>query len=137
MDRRIVLAAVGFVYGLALTFRGALMSGGGHFNLPVVLFISPLWLGLLFWPLWGFMSVGFDSRRSKVLFLCTTAAHYAGILFHLLDPHNNDGYWFRIGMRDPDFVLIHAPTAALYLAGQLFLWFRFLRDSLGRPNKLA
>ena len=137
MRKRIIFAAVGLAYGLALAFWSALMSGGGHFNLPVVLFISPIRLGLLLWPLWGFLSVKFDSLLFKALFLGTMAAHYAGILFYIFDPDNSDGYWFRIGMNDPTFVLFPASAVTLYLAGQLFLWVRFLRDGFGLRNKLA
>ncbi len=137
MRKRIILAAIGLAYGLALAFWSALISGGGHFNLPIVLFISPIWLGLLLWPLWGFLSVKFDSTLSKALFLCTMAAHHLGILFYIFVPDNSDGYWFRIGMNDPTFILFPASAIALYLAGQLFLWFRFLRDSFGQRNKFA
>lgn len=137
MGRRFVFAAVGLVYGLALTFWGALISGGGHFNLPVVLFTSPVFFGLLFWPLWGFMSAGFDSRAAKAVFLCTAAAHYAGIVFYVLDSGDGDLYWFRVGMNDPGFVSLPASAVALYLAGQSFLWVRFLRDSFGRRNRFA
>jgi hypothetical protein len=137
IQRRIAFAAVGLAYGLALAFWGVLISGGGHFNLPIVLFISPVWAGLLFWPLWGFLSVRFDSILSKSLFLCTMAAHYAGIAFYVLDPDNSDGYWFRIGMNTPTFVLLPASAIGLYLAGQLFLWGRFLRDSFSRRNKFV
>lgn len=137
MERRIIFAAVGFAYGLALAFWGAMISGGGHFNLPIVLFISPIWLGLLLWPLWGFLSVRFDSILSKALFVCTMVAHYVGILFYVFDPDNSDAYWFRIGMNDPSFILFPASAVALYLAGQLFLWIRFLRDSFSQRNKFA
>src|SRR5688500_8150923 len=94
--KRVKFAAGGFVYGIALAFWGVMISGGGHFNLPIVLFISPIWAGLLFWPLWGFLSVKFDSLLSKALFLFTMAAHYVGILFYIFDADNSDGYWFRI-----------------------------------------
>ena len=134
MRKRIIFAAVGLSYGLALAFWSALSSSGSHFNLPIVLFISPIWLGLLLWPLWGFLSVKFDSPLSKALFLCTMAAHYAGIFFYIFDPDNSDGYWFRIGMKDPTFILFPASAVALYLVAQLFLWARFLRDSFGRDK---
>ncbi len=137
MRKRITFAAVGLAYGIALAFWGALISGGGHFNLPIVLFISPIWLGLLLWPLWGFLSVSFDSLLSKALFLCTMTAHHVGILFYILNPDNSDGYWFRIGMNDPTFILFPASAIAVYLAGQLFLWYRFLRDSFGQRNRFA
>jgi hypothetical protein len=133
-EKRVKFAACGFVYGLALTTWSILISGGGHFNLPIVLFISPVWAGLLLWPLWGYLAARFDFPAGKVIFLCTMAAHYAGIAFYVLAPNNNDGYWFGIGMNDPTFILFPASAIGPYLAGQLFLWVRFLRDGFGRRN---
>jgi hypothetical protein len=133
--KRVTFAIAGFVYGLALAVWGAIMSGGGHFNLPFMLFTSPVWLGLFLWPLWGYLSAGFNSSAAKALFLITVAAHYAGIIFYVLDPDNSDGYWFRIGMRDPSFIWFPASAVALYLVGHLFLWLRFLRDSLAHRSR--
>lgn len=132
--KRITFAVGGFMYGLALAVWSAMISGGGHFNLPIMLFISPVWIGLLFWPLWGFLSVRFDSLLVKALFIVTMAVHYAGIIFYVRDPDNSDGYWFPIGMHDSSFIWFPASAFALYLAGQLFLWFRFFRDSFGSSN---
>jgi hypothetical protein len=135
--RRIIFALAGLVYGLALTFWGVLISGGGHFNLPIMLFICPVWFGLLLWPLWGFLSVRFDSVVSKTLFLLTMLAHFVGLILYMVDADNSDGYWFRIGMHDSSFILFPASAFALYLMGQIFLWVRFLRDSFGGRNELA
>ena len=74
--KRVTFAVGGFVYGLALAVWGVLISGGGHFNLPFMLAVSPAWLGILLWPLWGFLAACFDSRLVKALFLVTMAAHY-------------------------------------------------------------
>ncbi len=97
-----------------------MISGGGHFNLPIMLFISPTLMGLLLWPLWGFLSVRFNSPLSKVLFLCTMIAHFVGLGFYILDPDNSDGYWFRIAMGDSTFIFFPASAVVLYLATQLF-----------------
>jgi hypothetical protein len=135
--KRAKFAAGGLVYGLALAVWGVMISGGGHFNLPFMLSISPVWLGILLWPLWGFLAARFDSALSKGLFLVTMAAHYAGIIFYVINPDNSDSYWFRIGMHDPSFIWFPASAFALYLAGQLILWVRFLRDSFSRRAKFA
>ena len=137
IKRRIIFAIVGLVYGLALTFWAAMISGGGHFNLPIMLFISPVWFGLLLWPLWGFLSVRFNSLSSKLLFVCTMAAHFAGLIFYIRDPDNSDGYWFGIGMHDRSFIFFPASAFLLYFAAQIFLWVRFLKDALGRSNQFA
>jgi hypothetical protein len=133
--KRIMFATGGFIYGLALAVWSVMISGGGHFNFPFMLFTSPIWLGLFLWPLWGYLSASFDSLAMKALFLITVAAHYAGIIFYFLDPDNSDGYWFRIGMRDPSFIWFPASAFALYLAGHLFLWLRFFRDSLAHRSR--
>jgi len=131
LKQRIKFALIGLVFGLALAFWGVMISGGGHFNLPVMLFVSPIGIGLLFWPLWGFLSVRFNSGLSKVLFLCTMIAHLLGLGFYMFHPDNSDGYWFQIAMEDSTFILFSGSAVVLYLAGQLFLWVRFLRDSFG------
>jgi hypothetical protein len=120
-----------------LAFWGIVISGGGHFNLPIMLFISPLWFGLLLWPLWGFLSVRFDSIVSKALFLLTMLAHFCGLFLYIVDADNSDRYWFRIGMNDSSFILFPASAVALYLVGQIFLWVRFLRDAFDRRNEFA
>jgi hypothetical protein len=135
--KRVTFAVGGFVYGLALAVWGAMISGGGHFNLPFMLAVSPAWMGILLWPLWGFLSARFDSQLVKALFLVTMAAHYAGLYFYVRAADNSDDYWFRIGMHDPAFIWFPASAFALYLAGQLFLWLRFLRDSFGRRRELS
>jgi predicted PurR-regulated permease PerM len=95
-----MFALAGLIYGLALALWGALVSGGGHLNLPIMLFISAVWFGLLLWPLWGFLSVRFNSIVSKTLFLLTMFAHFVGLFLYIVDADNSDGYWFRIGMND-------------------------------------
>ena len=135
--KRIKFAVVGLAYSIALTLSGVMISGGGHFNLPIVLFISPATVGFLLWPLWGFLVVKFDSLLTKALFLSTIAAHYLGIIWYLFNPGNSDMYWFRIGMKQRYFILFPAFSVGLYLAGQIFLWARFIHDSVGQRNKLA
>ena len=132
-----MFALAGLIFGLALAVWGALISGGGHFNLPIMLFISPVWFGLLLWPLWGFLSVRFDSIVSKALFLLTMVAHFVGLFLYIVDIDNSDGYWFRIGMNDSSFILFPASAFTLYLIAQSFLWIRFVRDVVGRRNELA
>ncbi len=82
----------------------------------------------------AFLSVRFNSIASRVFFLLTMVAHFVGLILYIVDADNSDGYWFRIGMNDSSFILFLASAVALYLIGQSFLWFRFLRDALGRQN---
>lgn len=135
--RRIIYAAIGLLFGVGLAFWAMLISGGGHFNLPIMLFVSPLWFGLLFWPLWGFLSVRFNSLSSKLLFICTMAAHFAGLVLYIWSPDNSDGYWFDIAMHDRTFILFPASAFLLYSAAQSFLWVRFVKDALVRRTQLA
>lgn len=132
LKRRFLFALVGLAYGVALAFWGMLISGGGHFNLPIMLFVSPFWFGLLFWPLWGFLSVRFNSLPSKLLFIFTMAAHFIGLVIYVRNPDNSDGYWFDIAMHDRTFILLPASAFLLYFVAQIFLWVRFVVDSFGR-----
>jgi hypothetical protein len=131
MKRRILYAAAGLVFGIAVGFWALLISGGGHFNFPIILIVSPMWFGLLLWPLWGFLAGGFNSIPFKGLFVLSMMAHFGGIVIYVKDEWDSDMYWFRIGMHSPGFVLFPASVVVLYLAAQLFLWLRFLQDSFG------
>src|SRR5262245_16021355 len=124
--RRIGFALVGAGYGVGLTLWGIIMSGGGHFNLLSMLFISPFGVGFLFWPLWGYSIAGEMSRVIRIAFLLTAGTHYLGLVYYVFGTDNSDLYWFRIGNRQPAFGFLVILTVALYLAGQVFLWRRFL-----------
>jgi hypothetical protein len=116
----------GALYGVGLALWGMLMSGGGHFNLLFVLFISPAGVGLLFWPLWGYLTAGAMSRVMRIAFLSTAAIHYSGLIYYVFGTGNSDLYWFRIGNRQPAFGFLVLFSVALYLAGQIFMWRRFV-----------
>jgi len=131
LKRRIIYAAAGLVFGIVVGLWAVLISGGGHFNLPILLIISPFWFGLLLWPLWAFMAVSFDSMLSKLFFVFSMIAHFAGLVIYVIDAGASDLYWFRIGTHNPGFILFPASVLVLYLAAQVFLWVRFLSDALG------
>jgi hypothetical protein len=118
-------------YSVVLTFWGIVASGGGHFNLPVMLAVAPLGAGFFFWPVWAFLSVNFSSLLSRCLFLCLIVAHYLGLIFHVLNPDNSDMHWFWIAMSAKSFIFYLALSVGLYLVGQIYLWSRFLRDGFG------
>jgi hypothetical protein len=104
-------------------------SGGGHFNLPVALFLSPIWFGILFWPLWGFLSVRFSNIHIKLLFIISMAVHFASLILYVRNPDNSDAYWFKIAMHDWTNIFSFAPPVVFYVVAQIFLWFRFVRDT--------
>jgi len=81
---------VGAVYGLGLTLWGMIMSGGGHFNLLLMLFISPFGVGLLFWPLWAYLTAGAMSRVMRAVFLSTATMHYFGLIYYVFGTDNSD-----------------------------------------------
>lgn len=118
----------GSVYGFLLTLWGILNSGGGHFNLPIVLATSPIWFGVLFWPLWGMLSVDFRTALSKTVFLVTVGMHYVGIFVYWMKSADNEKYWLHIGNNDPIFILLNVLFTTVYLSGQIYLWTKFLRE---------
>ena len=129
-------ALIGLVYGIVLSFWGMIISGGGHFNLPGMLIMSPFGIGLLFWAIWGFLSVDFTSLLSKCLFLLLMVAHLAGLVFYLYLESDSEFYWLGIAMNEPTFIVFLLIQVAFYLAAQIYLWSRFLRYSFGREEML-
>jgi len=136
VGRRIAFAGAGLVYGLLMVFWGAVGSGGGHFNLLMMVFVSPYGLGLLFWPLWSYIVAVSLSPFMRAAFVATMSAHYLGLLHYIFLTDNSDSYWFANGARQSGFVLLVAVTLAVYLAGHLFLWIRFVR-SIGTVARLT
>jgi len=119
-------ALVGATYGVVFTLLGLLVSGGGHFNLVGMLFASPFGLGLLFWPLWAYLTASAMSRSMRVGFVASIGAHYFAVMYYVFVTDNSDVYWFGVGNQDSLFGWLVVCMVAAYLAGQIVLWHRFV-----------
>lgn len=105
---------------------GLLASGAGHFALPIMLFISPIYFGLIFWPLWGWLAADFDSSASKGLFIFTMLAHFIGL--GVVIAMERDSQWFVRGLYSMEFLL----SLTTYVLAQVFLWGKFVRSLFPR-----
>ena len=86
---------------------GVLASGGGHFIPPIMLFISPVFAGILCWPLWGWLAADFRSGLSKGLFIVTMFAHFADTGVAVFMEHDSE--WFPVGVYNPIFLVAKRP----------------------------
>ena len=135
---RIIYAAIGLAYSLLLGFWAMLLSGGGHFNLPLILITSPFWLGLFLWPIWAYMAAGFNSILSKCLFLLSMIAHFGYIVAYLLQEWRSDLNYFRLALQEPLLfpivILFPGSVFVAYILAHIFLWRRFLNDTFARSR---
>jgi hypothetical protein len=121
---RLRSAVIGGIFGLSVAAWGVMASGAGHFVLALMLFISPFGAGLLFWPLWGYVTAGRMSVYMRITFLSTMVVHYLALIYYLRD----DGFssdWSLI-QRQPDIGMRALLSVGVYLVAQGFLWRRFL-----------
>jgi len=66
-------------------------------------------------------------------------AHFAGIIFYLVNDWQTEFFHFRVAMQDRWYILFPGPVVVLYVAAQVFLWVRFLSAAgpQSGPGKIA
>lgn len=150
-----VYAIVGLLYGITLAFVWfASIGGGGAGHGPehetnIILFFAaaPYGLGLLLWPVIGFMAGSVRFVRYKTTVLGLMATHYVGLIHHcwqyaanLLpfangEKNGTEGYVTTIdGVTDQDYVLW---ATTLYLIGQACIWRVFQKAMAEKRNRVA
>ena len=125
-------------YGLTLLFSAAVATGAGDGTyLPLNVFSSPLGImaipagfyGLL--PLWflvGVLLAGVPNRSCRVAFAALMLAHYLGVVVTLAA--TSSIHWKRFF----EFCRVWSPGIlivvgfAVYLIGQIFIWWFFRRS---------
>jgi hypothetical protein len=113
-------------FGIFLVLYGVLFSGGGHFMFFVRLALSPVWFGLVVWPLLGWLSISPTELEQKVS-TALLVSHYAlFIAMSLIFPEaiQSDLYWGgRPGVAG-QISMVYIPWVLVYLAGQIYFWRR-------------
>jgi len=127
MKKRLLFTLAGLLYAVLFTAWGLIISGGGHFNLPALMAISPSPIGIFVWPALAFLSVDLSSIASRAGFVLLIFAHYVSLGIYIYSQGQDDLHWFRIGMQDPVFIVFPLVSVFIYAAGQIFLWRRFLQ----------
>jgi hypothetical protein len=126
----------GLVYAaiyLGLAFGAA---GAGHGTGIFFAAILPYGLGLLFFPMIGFLAGDLRSFLSKVLFVSLMMIHYAFVInFLRWDWISEPAYVEKIWNYSPLSIIL---PAGFYLVGQFAIWAVFIRKTVMRgapPNK--
>ena len=131
--RGLAVAAVGFAYGAVLAFLAGMSTGGGHGNIMLAVFTSPLALfdnraalcGTPFvWMLIGFLVGTLNSVASRFALILVMAVHYGTIPLLLEMMYESDWKTFTTGLRrEPEtcafFLLVYA-------VGHVAVWWSFV-----------
>jgi hypothetical protein len=124
---------IGLVYAavyLALAFGAA---GAGHGTGIFFAAILPYGLGLLVFPVIGFLAGNIKFFLSKVLFLSSLAIHYALVISFLrLDWIRDFSYVEKMWNYSQMSILL---PAGCYLLGQVIIWTVFIRSVVVRGNR--
>ena len=127
--RKLWLGFLGLSYAGMLTTLGALSSGGGHFNLIIMLGLAPLGLGLIIWPIIWYLSEDMKPIIARRLFVALIGLHYVGLVIYLVFSLPSEHYWLGVASEYPSIIILSALGICVYIVGQLFLWSRFLRET--------
>lgn len=148
-----VYASVGFLYGVILTFMWFVSVGGGgaghgpEHETNIILFFAaaPYGLGLVIWPVIGFLSGNARLARYKTTIVGLLAAHYAGLIHHcyqyaahLWPVANGDKSMTQgdarqaFAMTDQEYVWW---ATAIYLTGQACIWLSFMKAVAGKKER--
>ena len=124
------MGTIGLAYALVLTGLGVITSGGGHFNLPIALAISPVPVGFFAWPFLFALYVDLRLKMIRLVYVTIVLVQYIGLVLYFLNSENTapDIRNFHIGSQDPIFVVCVSLALALYIAAQLLLWSKLVRE---------
>jgi hypothetical protein len=128
MKQRLRFSVWGLLYGLLFWLWAALGSGGGHYDLPLVL-ASPF--GFALWPAAWFAAYDLHPRWARIAFFVLIGGHICTLAAYLLNDEDrrSDAYWFNIAVRQsPSFELLPWIAAAVLVSGQFFLWRRLFQN---------
>jgi len=122
---------LGLLYAVVyflLAFNAGGGGGAGHGPGTGIFFaaVLPYGMGLLFFPVIGFLAGNLRAFMVKVLFISATVIHYALVVNFLRidwlrDSARIEGMW----MYSPISIVL---PGAFYLIGQLVIWLLFIRE---------
>jgi hypothetical protein len=138
--RSFVFAIAGLLYGISLAILGWFATGAGHgtfffFSLAVF----PYGIGLILWPLIGWLLADSRAYFQRILFIITIIFRYALIVIYVLFYGSSEIPYIAVTWRYSRFAIL-APVA-LFLIGQLLIWAIVLgrilqtRQSVAMPQR--
>jgi hypothetical protein len=131
-------SGLGWIYSIVLLFAGMILSGGGHYYLFLMLGVSPYGLGFFFWPIISALLLNTKKFWGGFLIVGLLILHYLGIIFYSMnatewDQHfisNLSSYLFPENLGFINW--ISYVTIAVYLFGQILIWYKVLGNLLHR-----
>ena len=123
---------VGVVYALLYLFLAFGAAGAGHGTFIFFAPISPYCLGLLIFPVLGYLAGDLRPFLSRVLFLSVLAIHYAlTIIFLRVEWISDPSYIQKVWNIYPWNILM---PAGCYLLGQVIIWAALIRGVVFQIN---
>ena len=127
--RLIVGLLIGVAFGLVYFFFAFAAAGAGHGTFIFFAPLSPYGLGVIAFPVLGFLAGDLRPFLSKVVFASLLAIHYTLLIFTLRVPWIRDpAYIDKTWAFSPSYILV---PSALYIGVNILLWAVFVY-SLGR-----
>jgi hypothetical protein len=127
-------AAIGFLYAIIYAVFAFAAAGAGHGTGIFFAAIWPYGLGLLFFPVVGFLAGDLKPFLPKVLFISLLVIHYTlAINFLRLGWTTDLPYIEKMWDNSPLYILL---PAGFYLLGQVLIWAAFIR-TLNDGNRYA
>lgn len=132
--KNFAFAGVGLLYGVSLAVLGWIATGAGHgtfffFSLAVF----PYGIGLILWPVLGYLLAHVDVTFHRTLFLITIVTRYALLTVYILRYGSSEMPHMMVTWRYSHFDIV-APLV-LFLAGQILIWALFVRGVLKGENR--
>jgi len=127
--------SVGLLYALAYLILAAGAAGAGHGTYFFFAPISPYCLGLLIFPLLGYLAGDLRPFSSRVIFLSALAIHYAlTAIFLRGDGLSEPSHIRKVWDISPENILL---PAGCYLLGQVIIWVALIRVVVSRSGRAS
>ena len=122
--RAIVGALIGLAFGLVYFFFAFAAAGAGHGTFIFFAPLSPYGLGVVAFPVLGFLAGDLRPFSSKVVFVSLLVVHYTLAIFTLRVPWVRDQtYIDKTWAFSASYILV---PAVLYISGNILLWVVFV-----------
>jgi hypothetical protein len=127
--------AAGAGYAVIYFILAFFATGAGHGTFIFFAPLGPYFLGLIFFPLAGFLADDLRPFLSRVLFISALTVHYATTAIFLrvrgvADP----SYIERVWNASPWFILL---PAGWYLLGQVIIWAVLIRGTFFQARRAS
>ena len=135
--RGLVGLLIGLAFGLVYFVFALAAAGAGHGTFIFFAPLAPYWLGVIVFPILGFLAGDLRPFLSKVFFISVLVLHYTLTIVTLRGPGIRDPeYLAKTWAFSPSYIVL--PTA-LYIGANILLWVVFVYNLVGNrerpPNK--